>query len=113
MSIFDDIKTGLNQAIEYEKGNLKANTRTVSITPIEEFTASEIKEIRKSTGLTQSLFAKYIGVSLKTVEAWESGRNQPGGAACRMLSLTKKDPYFPKKSGIIIQDNTITYLQKC
>ena len=22
MSIFDDIKTGLNQAIEYEKGNL-------------------------------------------------------------------------------------------
>jgi len=102
MSVFDDIKTGLNQAIEYEKGNLKAKTRTLSITPIEEFTASEIKDIRKNAGLTQSLFAKYLGVSLKTVEAWESGRNQPSGTACRMLSLTKKDPEFPKSSGIIV-----------
>lgn len=102
MSVFDEIKTGLNEAIEYEKGNLKANTRTLSITPIEEFTASEIKDIRKNAGMTQVLFAKYLGVSLKTVEAWEAGRNQPNGTACRMLSITKKDPQFPKSSGIIV-----------
>lgn len=101
MSVFDEIKIGLNEAIEYEKGNLKANKRTISITPIEEFTASEIKAIRQNAGMTQVLFAKYLGVSLKTVEAWESGRNQPNGAACRMLSITKKDPLFPKKSGIV------------
>lgn len=103
MSVFNDIKSGLNEAIEYERGNLKAHTRTLSITPVEEFTASEIKEIRKNTGMTQVLFAKYLGVSLKTVEAWEAGRNQPNGTACRMLSLTKKDPQFPKSSGIILQ----------
>ncbi len=102
MALFDDIKTGLNQAIEYEKGNLKAPAKTLSITPVEEFTASEIKEIRKNAGLTQVVFAKYLGVSLKTVEAWECGRNQPNGAACRMLAITKKDPLFPKKSGIIV-----------
>ncbi len=102
MSVFDEIKTGLNEAIEYEKGNLKTNTRTLSITPIEEFTASEIKEIRKNAGMTQVLFAKYLGVSLKTIEAWEAGRNQPNGTACRMLSITKKDPQFPKSSGIIL-----------
>ena len=102
MSVFDEIKVGLNEAIEYEKGNLKANTRTISITPIEEFTASEIKDIRKNAGMTQVLFAKYLGVSLKTVEAWEAGRNQPNGTACRMLSITKKDPQFPKSSGIIL-----------
>ncbi len=102
MALFDDIKTGLNQAIEYEKGNLKASTKTLSITPVEEFTASEIKEIRKNAGLTQVVFAKYLGVSIKTVEAWECGRNQPNGAACRMLAITKKDPLFPKKSGIIV-----------
>lgn len=101
MSVFDEIKTGLNEAIEYEKGNLKANTKKLSLTPVEEFTASEIKDIRKNAGLTQVIFAKYLGVSLKTVEAWESGRNQPSGAACRMLSLTKNDPQFPRKSGII------------
>ncbi len=102
MSVFDEIKTGLNEAIEYEKGNLKAKTRTLSITPVEEFTAREIKDIRKNAGLTQVLFAKYLGVSLKTVEAWEAGRNQPSGAACRMLSLTKNDPQFPRNSGIIL-----------
>jgi putative transcriptional regulator len=53
MSVFEDIKTGLMEAIEYEKGNLKANTRTLSVIPIEEFTPSEIKDIRKSVGMTQ------------------------------------------------------------
>ena len=101
MSLFDEIKTGLNEAIEYEKGNLKATTKTLSITPIEAFTASDIKAIRKNAGMTQVLFAKYLGVSLKTVEAWEAGRNQPNGTACRMLSLTKKDPQFPRSSGIV------------
>ena len=102
MSLFEEIKAGLNEAIEYEKGNVKANSRTLTITPIEEFTASEIKDIRKNTGMTQALFAKYLGVSLKTVEAWEAGRNQPNGTACRMLSITKKDPQFPKRSGIVL-----------
>ena len=102
MNVFEEIKTGLNEAIEYEKGNLKANSKTLSITPLEEFSATEIKEIRKSTGLTQVLFANYLGVSLKTVEAWESGRNKPNGSACRMLSITKSDPKFPQTSGIVI-----------
>ena len=101
MSVFDEIKIGLNEAIEYEKGNLKANTRTLSITPIEEFTANEIKDIRKNAGMTQMLFAKFLGVSLKTVEAWEAGRNHPNVTACRLLSLTKRDPQFPKSSGIV------------
>ncbi len=101
MGIFDDIKTGLEQAIEYEKGNLKAKTTVLSIAPVDVFTPGEIKEIRKNTGLTQVLFAKYMGVSVKTVEAWEAGRNHPEGAACRLLTLTRNDPTFPKSSGII------------
>lgn len=101
MSLFDEIKTGLNEAIEYEKGNLKAKTSTLSIEPVGVFTSSEIKSIRNSTGLTQKLFAKYMGVSVKTVEAWEAGRNHPDGAACRLLSLTKNDPSFPVNSGIV------------
>ena len=103
MSVFDDIKLGLEQSIEYEKGNLKARKTTLSIAPLETFTSKEIKEIRSQTGLTQSSFAKYIGVSVKTVEAWESGRNQPDGAARRMLALTKSNPQFSTSSGIIEQ----------
>jgi len=101
MNVFDDIKTGLNQAIDYEQGKIAAKTTTLLIAPIENFTAQEIKTIRQSTGLTQKKFALYLGVSVKTVEAWESGRNHPEGSACRMLALTRQDPLFPQKSGIV------------
>ncbi len=101
MCIFDDIKTGLNEAIEYEKGNLKVKTTTITIAPVVIFAPIEIKNIRNSTGLTQTLFAKFMGVSVKTVEAWEAGRNHPEGAACRLLALTQADPSFPRTSGIV------------
>ena len=42
-SIFEDIKLGLEQAIEYEKGNLKARKTTITIAPVDTFTAQEIK----------------------------------------------------------------------
>lgn len=51
MRFFDEIKTGLGQAIEYEKGTLKAPKTTLTIAPIDSFTPGEIKEIRRSTGL--------------------------------------------------------------
>ena len=100
-SFFEDIKTGLAQAIEYEQGKLEARTTTMEIAPLSTFEPCEIKSIRQSTGLTQKKFACFIGVSTKTVEAWESGRNHPDGAACRLLALTKADPTFPCKSGIV------------
>ena len=37
------------------------------------YDASQIKATRKSTGLTQVTLAHYMGVSPKTVEAWEAG----------------------------------------
>lgn len=103
MGVFDDIKLGLEQAIEYEKGNLKAKKTTLTVLPLDTFSSQEIKEIRNSTGLTQVMFAKYMGVSVKTVEAWEAGRNHPDGAACRLLTITRRNPKFPITSGIIAQ----------
>ncbi len=101
MGVYDDIKLGLEQAIEYEKGTLKAKRTKMSIAPVAKFSAQEIKEIRHKTGLSQAMFAKYMGVSVKTVEAWEAGRNHPDGAASRLLSLTKSNSSFPIISGII------------
>ncbi|MCD8309549.1 MAG: helix-turn-helix domain-containing protein [Clostridia bacterium] len=104
MSAFDKIKTGLEEAISYEKGELKANKKTITIVPVDKFAPEEIKSIRTETGMTQAVFARYLGVSVKTVEAWESGRNHPEGSACRMLALTKANPSFPVSSGIVAVD---------
>lgn len=101
VSIFNEIKQGLQEAIDYERGNVKAKITVRSVEPIARFDPSDIRQIRNNTGLTQKMFAKYMGVSVKTIEAWESGRNHPDGAACRLLSITKNNPMFPEQSGII------------
>ena len=101
MGMFDKIKTGLEEAVAYERGTLRAKTTKLSVLPVDHYEADEIREIRKSTGFTQAVFAQYMGVSVKTVEAWEAGRNHPEGTACPLLALTQKDPPFPIKTGIV------------
>ena len=101
MAVFDDIKLGLEQAIEYEKGDLIATKPTIAVLPLESFTSAAINEIRVGAGRTQALFATSLGGSVKTVAAWESCRTHPEGAACRMLALTRNDPKFPVVSGIV------------
>ena len=101
MSLFDKIKIGLEEAIAYEQGTLDAKTRKMTVQPVSHYAPAEIKAIRISAGMTQVVFAEFMGVSVKTVEAWEAGRNQPIGSACRLLYLTKADPTFPEKVGIV------------
>lgn len=86
-SLFDDLKQGLEEAIDYEKGNGKARVKTYMIMPIKEYSNKEIREIRIKAGMTQSVFASYMGVSKKTVEAWECGRTHPTGPAFRLLDI--------------------------
>ena len=87
-SIYDSIMVGLTEALEDAKAsNKKLRRRVVTIVPVKKYTAQEVKNIRCSTGFSQKLFASYIGVSDKTVEAWEMGVNHPSGAASRILSM--------------------------
>lgn len=36
-----------------------------------------IKEIRERTGLSQSQFAKRYGISVRTLQGWETGKRPP------------------------------------
>ncbi|MCD8295594.1 MAG: helix-turn-helix domain-containing protein [Clostridia bacterium] len=94
-------KAGLEKTVKYEKGTLRAWSKELGVKPVHEYSANEVKEIRKSCGLTQAMFAAFLGVSVKTVEAWERGRNCPGGSASRLLAMAEKDPFFPYSSGIL------------
>ncbi len=101
MNVYEGIMQGLTEAVDYNKGKIKARSNTMSVEPVPKFAAGEIKSIRLELGMTQYLFAGFMGVSQKTVEAWEAGRNLPSGSACRMLSLLKADPELPEKYHII------------
>ena len=104
MTVGEGLITALEQAVDYEKGkDVKGvRSRRISIAPLPHYKARKIKNIRNMLGLSQSTFAYVMGVSKKTVEAWESGRNEPQGPAQRMLMLLEKDNKFLEKHELIM-----------
>ena len=74
-TVFDSILSGLNEALEDAKKETPSLKRQqVTVIPLKVYEANDIKKIRNSTGLSQKYFASYMGVSIKTVEAWEAGK---------------------------------------
>ena len=92
-SLFDDLKLGLEQAIMYETDGGSFHEKTYTISPVKRYTNSEIRDIRMKAGMTQKVFALYMGVTNKAVEAWECGRTHPTGSACRLLEVLEKSNY--------------------
>lgn len=46
----------------------------------------DVKETRKRTGLTQSKFAEYFGVPVRTVQKWERNGSTPPEYIPKMMS---------------------------
>ena len=91
MGVYESIIKGLNEAVDYETGKGKARVAKCTVNPAPEFNAEQIKDVRLSLGMTQVTFAEVMGVSPKTVEAWERGVNRPTGPACRLLSMLEEE----------------------
>jgi len=47
---------------------------------------------RMKSGLPQSSFAKLLGVSVRTLQDWEQGRREPGGAAKTLIAIAEHSP---------------------
>ena len=59
-SLFDDLKQGLEEAIEYEKGQGKARVKTYMIMPVKEYSNTEIREIRMRAGHREFLHLIWV-----------------------------------------------------
>lgn len=96
MSVFfDEIMASISETSEAAKKN-KLEVK-VFVKPVNKYSAEDIKRIRLSINMTQTMFAGIMGVSQKTVEAWESGRNVPMGPASRILDLLSEDRTVAEK----------------
>ena len=53
---------------------------------------SSVISARKKSGLSQTEFAKLLGVSVRTLQDWEQGRRQPSGAAKTLIAIAERRP---------------------
>ncbi|HKT14828.1 MAG TPA: helix-turn-helix domain-containing protein [Allosphingosinicella sp.] len=83
---FDGLMEGMQQALAWARGEDVPGLR-VHFPP-----GGDVAAIRRKTGLSQTAFAKQIGVSVATLRNWEQGRRCPEGPARVLLALLAKDP---------------------
>lgn len=93
ISFFDGLMEGLNEALAYEKGSAKAETyvRKQSLPEV------DVAKERSRLNMTQKAFAALIGVSKRTVEAWESGKCTPSPTAKKLIHLLSIEPSLVQK----------------
>ena len=83
--VFAYLVTSLKQAGQIVRGERKASRSF-------KFNDSRIRAIRERTRLSQTDFARLMGVSVKTLQNWEQSRRHPTGPAAALLRLVEKDP---------------------
>lgn len=94
---FEKLKQGLEEAIEHEEKKKTLRSKLVDIPrPPRFYSPQEIRRIRTNVlNCSQSVFAAVLGVSVKTVQAWETGERSPSNTALRLLELIERRTYCP------------------
>lgn len=52
--------------------------------------ATKIKELRDSVGLTRKEFSEHVGIPVRTLEDWEAGRRTPPEYIPRLIEYQLK-----------------------
>jgi putative transcriptional regulator len=83
--LFADLYESVKQMDQIRKGRRKPSR----VRRVED---GDVRAMREKTGLSQSQFALFIGVSLRTLQNWEQGRRHPVGPARALLKIVRNDP---------------------
>jgi putative transcriptional regulator len=89
--LFAELMQSAREALEHAQGKRELRT-TVLPDPPKPMTAAEIRALRQTLRASQAVFAHYLNVSTKLVQAWEAQRRRPDGAALKLLRLAQSQP---------------------
>lgn len=85
--LFSEIKAGLEEAISISRGEADPATYRVH-----NFSAVDVRAIRKKTRLSQEAFARKFGFTVARLRDWEQGRSAPDSALSAYLTVIDKNP---------------------
>lgn len=88
---YESLKAGLEDAVAFINGDQSRGRILRRENHIPNYKAEDVTRARKDLNMSQRTLAIALGVSTRTVEAWEAGQNEPSGAARNLLFLIDKD----------------------
>jgi len=80
--------SGLYKAGVVDQATMRKFDRSC-LTAAKPIEAAEIRAIRQKAGVSQAVFAEYIGVTTGLVSKWECGQKKPSGPSLKLLALVK------------------------
>lgn len=89
---FTSIEKGLKEALAHARGEGGGKVHEI------ELPDPDVQAIRARTGLSQTEFARSIGVKKGTLLNWEQRRRSPEGPARVLLALIDKDPKIVQRT---------------
>ena len=66
--------------------------KTVRGARITELAEPDVRAIREAARISQSQFARLIGVNIRTLQNWEQHRTRPTGPARALLKIVASNP---------------------
>jgi len=85
-TMFSDLLQSVRDAGSILRG------QAVTGAKVTEIGAQDVKALREAAQVSQSEFARLIGVSRRTLENWEQNRTVPSGPARALLKIVSADP---------------------
>ena len=83
---FDQLVKGVREMKRHMAGKSVRGVRTTKL-PV-----PDVRTLREAAHISQSQFAKLIGVNLRTLQNWEQHRTQPTGPAKALLKIVASNP---------------------
>ena len=83
---FDQLVKGVREMKRHMAGKSVRGARTTALDE------PDVRAIRKAANISQSQFAKLIGVNVRTLQNWEQHRTRPTGPARALLKIVASNP---------------------
>jgi len=89
--LFERLQSGLQEAVAHVHGELTLRTTPHPDGP-PEIDQQTIIRLREPAMMSQSIFARLLNVSPKTVQSWEQGVRQPSESCRRLIQIFSLHP---------------------
>ncbi len=87
MTIFNELKASLEEAIDIRQGNKPPSRLT-------RYEVADVKALRAKLNVSQQELADALGTSVDTIKSWENKRRNPTGLAAKVLATIQDNPNY-------------------